>query len=272
MVLAPEGATVSLLQCQQEASTQKNSNFTTRKAFQWKSREGTRRVSSALSVEQRNHGYFRNKKWQRSCALCYCDQNKPACFIKNTNSWAVPEASERGWMHACSKSQRAVWKPPCWKAVQNKPSTYCRRIIEKKSRPLERAANKDIRASSIRFLPNTCEVVLPLVKQQNKASFCNCLTCTEPGACSAEQLLIILVKQSRWETRRLGGSERKVCAPWQGQSVQPRPKTETHYFPGKQVLEEQVYTTVRDKISSWEIYPSLLKGPPSSLGGCRCLH
>lgn len=42
-MLAPEGATGSLLQCQQEADTQENSNnFTAEKPFQ-----RTRRVSSA---------------------------------------------------------------------------------------------------------------------------------------------------------------------------------------------------------------------------------
>lgn len=76
-MLAPEGATVSLLQCQQEASAQKNSGSrTTTKAFQWKSREGTRGVSPAVDDE-----YVRKLLSLLSSFLTISDSNRVHCAI-----------------------------------------------------------------------------------------------------------------------------------------------------------------------------------------------
>lgn len=65
-----------------------------------------------------------------------------------------------------------IWKPPCSKRLhKNKPNTYCKKIIEKKSRPLERAANKDIRTSSTWFFPNTCNIVFSFLNNRTRPPF-----------------------------------------------------------------------------------------------------
>lgn len=120
-VLAPEGATGSLLRCQQEAGTQKSATSQPKGLFKWKSRMPVE-FSLLHSVLNSVMTATSNRKWHPSCVSLLWS-NQIARITQNTNSRVLPEDSAGAhtrvqWDYKSSFHSTAmlwVWKHPCWK-------------------------------------------------------------------------------------------------------------------------------------------------------------
>lgn len=164
-VLAPEGATGSLLWCQQEASAQKSATSQPKGLFKWKCRMPGE--SSLLrSVLNSVMTATSNSKWHPSCVSLLWS-NQIARITQNTVKCC--QKIVRVHAHVCSEITRAVFIPqPCCEFE----STLVERTKGKTSRThfvkreLRRKAvhwkelqmNADVRASSAWFLRDTCNI------------------------------------------------------------------------------------------------------------------
>jgi len=100
-VLAPEGATVSLSQCQQEPVHRKQQQLHHQKGFPVKKQRGYKRSLFCVVLNSVTMATFPTISDSKSRTLYHCDQRKIACFIHNTNSGVLPEKSVGACTHLC---------------------------------------------------------------------------------------------------------------------------------------------------------------------------
>lgn len=189
-------------------------------------------------------------------------------FIQNTNSRVLPDESKRGCTHTCMEQRkRAVYtqkhalglKYSWGKSPQkNKPKGNW----EEKQKAV---CWKDIRASSMQFLPNTCSVVFALLNNRTRPPFVIAWTVLTLDCAQLDSF------SSLWSYK---ADER--WADWEGQKGKSTHLDRTHNQEHRQRFiasqGSQSWKRARTSSLQWRIalillrytQGSLLRGPPRS--------
>lgn len=153
-----------------------------------------------------------------------------------------------------SKKHAMNLKVPLLKEPAEEQTSYCKKITEKSSL-LERAANKDVRASSTRFLPNTCNV-FSLLNNTTRPPFVIAWTVLNLDHAQLNGF---------WSFWSYKADEK--WADWEGQKGESAhldmDSTYSQEQRQKFVISQRneswrskyILTAVRNGINSWEIYP-----------------